>query len=142
MPAVAQPTHAVGRPGNDMRYAGCHLLLAARAPVGLGRVGARDPADEPLAVTVELTAFDPTDGSVQIKPGVLAAAAVGSSHPTSLGGQSCSSRWGHLDLLGVGAEPAPHLAAEIAGGDELLQQRRGGEPGLPELEVELTLDGE
>ena len=35
MPAVTQPAHAVGRPGNDMRYAGCHLLLTTRAPVGL-----------------------------------------------------------------------------------------------------------
>ncbi len=86
MPAVVQPTHALGRPGNDMRYAGCHLLLAARAPVGLGRAGAADPADEPFAVTVGLPAFDPTDGSVQIKPGVLAASAMGSGHHSSVGG--------------------------------------------------------
>jgi hypothetical protein len=87
MPTVAQAAHAVSRPGNDMRYAGCHLLLAARTPVGLGRVGSGDPPDEPLAVAVGLTAFDPTDGPVHVKPGVLTAAAMGSGHAPIVAGQ-------------------------------------------------------
>jgi hypothetical protein len=66
MPAVAQTTHAVSRPGNDMRRTGCDLLLASRAPVGLGGVHAGDPADEPLAVAVGLAPFDPTDRSVEV----------------------------------------------------------------------------
>lgn len=82
MPAVAQPAHAVGWPGNHMRYAGCHLLLAAWAPVGLGRVGTGDPADEPFAVNVGLTALDPPDGSVQVKLGALIASAMGTWHET------------------------------------------------------------
>ena len=42
----------------------------------------------------------------------------------------------------VGAEAASRLATEVARGDEVLQQRRGGEPAITELEVELTLDGQ
>ena len=87
MPAVVQPTHAVGRPGDDMRYAGGHLLLAARTPVGLGRVGAGDPADEPFAVTVGLTALDPTDGSGQVQLGTLLASAMGSGHAPIIAGR-------------------------------------------------------
>ena len=84
MPAVAQPTHAVGRPGNHMRYAGCHLLLAARAPVGLGRVGPGDPADEPLAVRVRLAARGATDGAGEVELGVVAATTVRAGHASSV----------------------------------------------------------
>jgi hypothetical protein len=79
VPAVAHPTHAVGRPGNDMRYSGGHLLLAAGAPVGLGRV-AGDPADEPFTVTVGLTTLTPTEGTVQIQVGGHMTTAMGSGH--------------------------------------------------------------
>ena len=87
MPAVPKPTYAVGRPGNDMRYAGRHLLLAARAPERLGRSGAGDPADKPFAVTVELPAFDSSDGTVQIERGVLRASAMGAGHTSIVAGQ-------------------------------------------------------
>lgn len=73
-----------------MWCAGSHLLLAARAPEGLGGAGARDPADEPFAVAVGLTAFDPTDGSVQINLGVLTATAMGSGHALIVAGQRLS----------------------------------------------------
>jgi hypothetical protein len=92
MPAVAQPTHALGRPRNDMRRAGGHLLLASRASEGLGRAGARDPADEPFAIAVGLTAFDPTDGSVQIELGVVTATAMGSRHVPIVAGARLSER--------------------------------------------------
>lgn len=87
MPAIPETTHAVGRPGNDMRYAGCHLLLAARAPEGPVRSGAGDPAHEPFAVGVGLAAFDPADGSIQIKLGALTASAMRSGHTSIVAGQ-------------------------------------------------------
>jgi hypothetical protein len=87
MPSIAQSTHAVSRPGNDMRYAGRHLLLAARTPVGLGRVDAGNPADEPLAVAVRLTPFDPADGSVQVELGPLVTSAMGSGHAPIVAGR-------------------------------------------------------
>ena len=87
MTAVVQPTHAVGRPGNNMRYAGCHLLLAARAPVGLGRVGAGDPADEPVTGIVGLAALHPTDGPVQIQRVSLVASAMRSGHALIIAGR-------------------------------------------------------
>lgn len=62
MPPVAEATHPLGRPGNDMPYSGCHLLLAARTPKGLRRAGAGDALDEPLAVAVQLTTFHPAQG--------------------------------------------------------------------------------
>jgi len=86
MPAVPQATHAVGWPGNDVRYAGCHLLLAARAPEGLGRSGAAHPADEPFAVAVGLPAFDPSDGSEQVELGALTASAMGAVHTPIVAG--------------------------------------------------------
>ena len=92
MPAVPKATYAVGRPGNDMRYAGRHLLLAARTPEGLGRSGARDPADEPFAVTVGLPAFNPSDGTVQIERGVLVASAMGAGHTSIVAGRRRSGR--------------------------------------------------
>jgi hypothetical protein len=64
MPAVAQATHPLGRPRHDMRYAGCHLLLTARAPEGPVRAGSTDPTDEPFAVAVRLAAFNPADRPV------------------------------------------------------------------------------
>src|SRR5665647_899880 len=103
MPAVLQATHTISRPGNDMRYAGCHLLLTARAPEGLVRAGPADSADEPLTVAVGLTARDPSDGTVQIELGALWSSAMSSGHGSS-----------------VGAKAAPHLATEVAGGDEVL----------------------
>jgi hypothetical protein len=36
MSAVIQAAHAFSRPGNDVRHAGCHHLLAAGTPEGLG----------------------------------------------------------------------------------------------------------
>ena len=102
VPAVVEPAHAVGRPGNDMRYAGYHLLLASRAPVGLGRVGAGDPADEPVAVTVGLAAFDPTDGSPHIKLGSLVASAVGSGHRPIIAGGISERVWSLLPAASLG----------------------------------------
>ena len=87
MPAVPETTHTVGRPGNDMRYAGCHLLLATRTPEGLGRSGAGDPADEPFAVPVGLAAFHPTHGSIQVELRVLTESAMGTRHTTIVAGQ-------------------------------------------------------
>ena len=87
MPAVVQATHALGRPCDDVRYAGCHLLLASRAPEGPVRAGAADPTDEPLAIAVGLPAFDPTEGSVQVEPGALTTSAVGSGHGSRVGGR-------------------------------------------------------
>jgi hypothetical protein len=98
MPAVAQPAHAFGRPCNDMRCAGGHLLLAAGAPEGLGRARARNPADEPFAVALGLTTFDPTDGSVQIKLGVLTATTMGSGHTPIVAGQGLSERHAGLPV--------------------------------------------
>ena len=94
MPTLAKATHALGRPGNNMRYAGRHLLLTARAPEGLGRAGATDLADEPFAVTVGLTAFDPAKGAVQIELGALTASAMGSGHLSSVGGTALTPRPG------------------------------------------------
>jgi hypothetical protein len=82
MATLAQTTDPVGRPGNDMSDAGSYLLLAARAPVGLAGAAARDPSHEPVAVAVGLPSFDPTDGSVQIKGGVLTASTMGAGHGT------------------------------------------------------------
>jgi hypothetical protein len=87
MPAVVKATHALGRPGNDVRYAGCHLLLAARAPEGPVRAVARDPLNEPFAVAVGLSAFDPTEGTVQIELRVVSATAMGSGHAPIVAGQ-------------------------------------------------------
>src|SRR5665648_280428 len=125
MPTVHQATHPISRPGNDMRYAGRHFLLTARAPEGPVRAGPADPTDEPLTVAVGLPARDPSYGTVQIELGALWTSAMSSGHGSS-----------------VGAEAASRLATEVAGGDEVLEQRRGGEPTLTELEIELTLDGE
>jgi hypothetical protein len=87
MPPVLQAAHALCWPGDDMRYAGGHLLLAARAPERLRRAGTGDVADEPFAVAVELAAFDPTDGAVQIKPGALGTSSVGSGHGSRISGR-------------------------------------------------------
>ena len=92
MASVAQATHAVSRPGNDMRYAGRDLLLAARTPVGLGRVGPGDPADEPIAVVVGLSPFDPAYGSVQVERGRLLTSAMGSGHAPIIAGQGAGER--------------------------------------------------
>lgn len=99
VPAVVQTTHALGRPRNHMRYSGCYLLLTTRAPEGPFRAGAADPTDEPLAVAVGLTAFDPTDGSFKIKPGVLTASAVGSGHAPIVAGA------GNEDAQRISGEP-------------------------------------
>lgn len=88
MPAVIQTTHAIGRPRDDVRYAGCHLLLASRAPEGPVRAGAADPTDEPLAIALGLPTFDTTEGSVQIEPRVLTTSAVGSGHTSIVAGRS------------------------------------------------------
>jgi hypothetical protein len=80
--AVTQAPHAIGGPGHDMRHAGSHLLLAAGAPVGLGRPGAADPADEPFTVIVGLTPRGPADGTLQIKLGALRTSAMWSGHDT------------------------------------------------------------
>ena len=60
MPTVTQTTHAVRRPGNDMGYAGCDLLLAARAPVGLACALARHAPDQkfPVAGAVRFLAAE------------------------------------------------------------------------------------
>jgi len=92
MPAVVQATHALGRPGNDMRHAGRHLLLASRTPVGLGGTGAADPADDPFAVAIGLTAREPTNGSGQIELGVLTTSAMGSGHAPIVAGTG-PKRW-------------------------------------------------
>ena len=157
MPAVAQATHPLGRPRNDVWYAGCHLLLTARAPEGPVRAVTANPTDEPFAVAVGLAALNSTDGSVQIKPGVLTASAVGSGHGSRVCGRGGRPRTerrivgvdrptilrsvGTSGPSGVGAEPAPHLATEVAGGDQMLEQRRRREPTFAELEIELALDG-
>ena len=94
--AVPEATHAVGRPGNDMRYAGRHLLLAARTPEGPVRSGPRDPADEPFPVTVGLSAFDPTDGAVQVELGVLPASAMGAGHTPIVAEQRLSRQRARL----------------------------------------------
>ena len=86
MPAIVQAAHAVGGPGNDMRYAVCNLLLAARAAEGLGRAGATDPAYEPFAIAVRLTARHPADGSVQIELGAFRASAMRSGHAPIVAG--------------------------------------------------------
>ena len=125
MPSVVHATHALGRPRDDVRYTGCYLLLAARAPERPGRAGAGDPTDEPLAIAVGLSALTPADGPTKVERRVLRTSAVGSGH---------ASR--------VGAEAAPHLATEVAGSDEVLEQRRGRKTALTELEIELALDGE
>jgi len=117
VPAVIQTTHAIGRPRDDVRYAGCYLLLAPRAPEGPVRAGAADPTDEPLAIVVGLPTFDTTEGSVQVEPGVVTAPAVGSGHESIVAGRSQAGRG--LALC-VGPEPAPHLATEVAGCDEML----------------------
>jgi len=52
---------------------------------------------------VGLTARDPSDGTVQIELGALWSSAMSSGHGSS-----------------VGAKAAPHLATEVAGGDEVL----------------------
>lgn len=90
MPTITQTAHAISRPGNDMRYAGCDLLLTAGAAVGLGRVDPGDPADEPLAVAVGLTPLGPPDGSVQIELGALVASAMGSGHVLIVAGRAAS----------------------------------------------------
>jgi len=92
VPAVVHTTHAIGRPRDDVRYAGCHLLLASRAPEGPVRAGAADPTDEPLAIAVGLRAFDATEGSVQVEPGVLTTSAVGSGHESIVAGRSRTGR--------------------------------------------------
>lgn len=92
MSSVVQTTHALGRPGDDVRYAGRHLLLAARAPEGPGRAGAADPANEPFAVAVQLPAGDATDGSVQVELGALRASAVGSGHTPIVAGVRVGDR--------------------------------------------------
>jgi hypothetical protein len=86
VPPVVQAAYALGWPGHDMGYAGCHFLLTAGAPKRPRRAGTADPANEPLAVAVRLTAFDPADGSVKVEPGVLTASAMGSGHGSSVGG--------------------------------------------------------
>ena len=91
MPAIVQAAHAVGGPGNDMRYAVCNLLLAARAAEGLGRAGAADPAYEPLAIAVRLAAWHPADGSVQIELGALRASAMRSGHAAIVAGSGNGS---------------------------------------------------
>lgn len=80
MPAVVQPAHAVGWPGNDMGYAGRHLLLATRTAEGPVGAGTTDAADKPLAVAVGFAPFDPTDGSVQVQLSTLVASAMGAGH--------------------------------------------------------------
>ncbi len=92
MPSVLQAAHALSGPGDDMRYAGRHLLLAARTPEQLRRAGTGDVPDEPFAVAVELAAFDPTDGPVQIELGVLTAAAMGSGHEPIVAGAGVGPR--------------------------------------------------
>lgn len=92
MPAVVNSAHTLGRPRHDVRYAGCHLLLTARAPEGPVRAGATDPTDEPLAVAVGLPALTPTDGSLQVEPGVLTTSAVGSGHESIVAGRSQAGR--------------------------------------------------
>ncbi len=72
MSSVVQATHAVSRPGNDVSCASCHLLLTARAPEGLCRAGATDPADKPLTVAVDLPARGSTNGTLQIELAALA----------------------------------------------------------------------
>jgi len=94
--AVSEATHALGRPGNDMRYAGRHLLLAARTPEGLGGSGPGDPADEPFAVTVGLPAFAPTDGAVQVELGVLTASAMGAGHGSIVAGKGRPGTWSRI----------------------------------------------
>ena len=86
MPAVIQATDALGRPGNDMRYAGGNLLLTARTPERFGRAGSADPADEPFPVRVGLAAFHPADGPVQIELGGLTTSAMGSGHEPIVAG--------------------------------------------------------
>ena len=76
MSSVVQATHAVSRPGNDVRCAGCHLLLTARAPEGLGRAGATDPADKPLTVAVGLAARGSANGALQVELAALATSAM------------------------------------------------------------------
>jgi hypothetical protein len=92
MPPVVQSAHPIGGPGNDMWHARCDLLLTAGAPEGPLRARTTDPTHEPFTVAVELPSLDPTDGSLQIKPGVLTASAVGSGHaPIVAGAGRCGS---------------------------------------------------
>ena len=103
MPTVLQATHPISRPGNDMRYAGRHLLLTARAPEGLVRAGPADPADEPLTIAVGLTARGPSDGTVQIELGALWTSAMSSGHGSSVGGMGPLTR----NDAAVTVEPTP-----------------------------------
>ena len=80
MPAVIHAAHAIGRPGNNMRYAGQYLLLAPRTQERPGRAGPGDPADEPFTVAVGLPTLDPADSPTQIETGVLATSAMRSGH--------------------------------------------------------------
>jgi hypothetical protein len=78
--AVIQATQAISRPGNDVRHARLHHLLAAGAPEGLGSTRAADPADEPFAISVRLTPRGSADGPLQIKLGALGTSAMWSGH--------------------------------------------------------------
>ena len=84
VPAVVEAAHAVGRPGHDMRDARCDLLLAAGATERLRRARAADPADEPLTVTVRLTAGSPPDGTLQVKCCALGTSSMLSGHSPSV----------------------------------------------------------
>lgn len=90
MPALVQTTHAVGWPGHDMRYAGGHLLLAARTAEGPIRASTAHPTDKPFAVAVELTPLDPADGSVQVELCPLVTSAMGSGHTSIIAGRAAS----------------------------------------------------
>lgn len=92
MSAVRQAPDAISRPGDDVRYGGCDLLLTARASVGPCGAGAADPADEPFTVTMGLTARGPADGTVQIELGALTTSAMWTGHTSIVAGASHAGR--------------------------------------------------
>jgi hypothetical protein len=80
VPALVQPTDAVGRPDHDVGYTGSHVLGATGAQVGTGRSFAGDGADEPLAAGVLLPPGGAAEGAAVVQRRLVTAAAVGSGH--------------------------------------------------------------
>ena len=121
VPRVEVGVPGIGRPGDDVRRPGPDLLVAARAAVGLAGRGAGQRPHHPVAVRRLLDLLGAT--------GRLPRPEAGSRPGGGDRGKRSAAR--------VVAEAAAGLAAEVAGGDQVLEQRRRREAGLAELDVEL-----
>jgi hypothetical protein len=112
---------AIGRPGDHVRRRWSDLLIATRAAVGLDRRRTGDLSHDPLAVGMLFHTLLRT--APQFRGGVVTTT-VAARHRSRL----------------ICAEAAPGLAAAIARGDKVLEERSRSKTPLTELEVQSALD--